>query len=300
MLCDVCHVNQAFYTRRFEGVKLCKRCFKKSLENKVRKTIQEHHMLNRDDRLAVALSGGKDSLALLHILKRIGSKFPKFRLSTFTIDEGINGYRDEALKIVYDYCKSIDVPNRVFSFKQTFGFTLDEIVEEKKESHPCSLCGVLRRRMMEIGARNMEVDKIATAHNLDDELQTFFLNIFHGEPARINRNKPLMDGSNGTFTVKIKPFHKVLEKEISLYAFLSNLPFQRTPCPYAGAALRNDVRRFLDEMEYHHPGAKYIAYNAVNKIKARPTTMKKTAFTKCLLCGSPSSNQTCSVCKITI
>ena len=298
MLCDICRVHQAFYRRRFEGVRLCKTCFKKSFENKVRRTILEHRMLSRDDHLGVAVSGGKDSLTLLYILKKIGARFPDFRLSILTVDEGIEGYREESLNIAHAYCKSIGIPIKVFSFKETFGSTLDEIVEEKKESHPCSLCGVMRRRMMDIGARRMNVDKLATAHNLDDELQTFFLNIFHGEPGRIGRNKPFLDGSNGTFVVRIKPFHRVLEREISLYAFLSGIPFQESPCPYANTSLRNDVRRFLDEMENRHPGAKYMAYNAINKLRALPTTVKKKSFTNCVLCGSPSSNQICSVCKI--
>ncbi len=300
MLCDICNEHQSFYVRKYEGVKLCRACFKKSFENKVRKTIIEHQMLNVNDQLGVAVSGGKDSLTLLHVLKKLGSRFPKFKLKALIIDEGIKGYRDEALQIASTFCKSKGVPIEVFSFKDIYGFILDEIIEETKQKYPCSLCGILRRRVMEIGAREMNVTKLATGHNLDDELQTFFLNIFHGEPTRIGRNKPLMDGSNGTFIVKVKPFHKVLEKEVSLYAFLNRIPFQESPCPYAGTALRNDIRSFLDNMEMNHPGSKYIAYNAVNKLKTLSTTVKKDSFMNCILCGSPSSNQICSVCKVTI
>jgi uncharacterized protein (TIGR00269 family) len=297
MLCDVCHRLPAFYHRRFEGTRLCRMCFKKSVENKVRKTISEHQMLRRDDRVAVAVSGGKDSLTLLYVLRKIGSRFPDFKLKALTIDEGIKGYRDEAIKLAREFCGKMRVHQEVFSFKELFNLTLDEAVKKRNERHPCSLCGVLRRRAMEVGARKMEVNKLATAHNLDDELQTFFLNILHGEPLRIARNKPLMNGAGGLFIPKIKPFHQILEKEISLYAYISGIPFQEKPCPYAGSALRNDIRRFLDEMESRHPGLKYVAYSAVSKLKDAGGLRE--GFTKCALCGEPSATNICSVCEIT-
>ncbi|MEM2902632.1 MAG: TIGR00269 family protein [Candidatus Bathyarchaeia archaeon] len=297
ILCDMCHRLPAFYYRRFEGTRLCRMCFIKSVENKVRKTISEHRMLRRDDHVAVAVSGGKDSLTLLYVLKKIGSRFPDFKLSALTIDEGIKGYRDEAVRLAREFCEKMGVQQDIFSFKELFNFTLDEAVEMRNERHPCSLCGVLRRKAMEVGARKMGVTKLATAHNLDDELQTFFLNILHGEPLRMMRNKPVMNGSGGLFIPKIKPFHQILEREISLYAYINGIPFQEKPCPYAGSALRNDVRRFLDEMENRHPGLKYVAYRAVSKLK--DAGIIKESFTKCVLSGGPSATKISSVCEIT-
>lgn len=97
---------------------LCKRCFTQSVEEKTRATIAKYQMFRFDDRIAVAVSGGKDSVSLLHVLAKIELRHPKARLVAVTVDEGIRGYRDEALKIAAENCEKLDVEHRVVSFKE--------------------------------------------------------------------------------------------------------------------------------------------------------------------------------------
>jgi len=118
-------------------------------------------------------------------------------LKALTIDEGIQGYREEALKIVENGCRKLNIEHRIFTFKETFGYELDGLVEKLRQKKifndnltPCSICGVLRRQALNSAARNEKATKLATGHNLDDEAQTIMLNILSGNPLRIGRTTP--------------------------------------------------------------------------------------------------------------
>jgi uncharacterized protein (TIGR00269 family) len=216
-------------------------------------------MLKFDDHLAVAVSGGKDSLAILTILAKLRKYRPQTTLTAVTVDEGIKGYRDEALSIAAAFCKKLEVPHHIISFKQLYGYTLDEIIERAKEKGqnmltPCAYCGVLRRRAINVGAREVKATKIATGHTLDDETQTVLMNILRGDIARLAKEKPVTNEVHPLFVQKIKPFCEIPEKESALYAYAKKISFQDTPCPYANEALRNDIRGMLNRMEEKHAG----------------------------------------------
>src|SRR5574340_612560 len=107
MKCDWCH-NVAVFSRKYSGENLCSKCFTNSLVRKTTKTLSKYKMIQRGDVVGVAVSGGKDSLSLLHVLKQI-SLSHNFTIKAITIDEGISGYRDEALQIVSDFCNKLQV-----------------------------------------------------------------------------------------------------------------------------------------------------------------------------------------------
>jgi len=109
VICSICKRREAFFFRPYSGEKLCKRCFAISIENKVRATIAKYNMLEYNDRIAVGVSGGKDSSSLLHILAKIEQNYPKSSLVAVTVDEGIRRYRDEALKIATENCKKLGI-----------------------------------------------------------------------------------------------------------------------------------------------------------------------------------------------
>ncbi|MDH5664350.1 MAG: tRNA 2-thiocytidine biosynthesis TtcA family protein, partial [Candidatus Bathyarchaeota archaeon] len=218
VMCTLCKRKEAVFMRRYSGEKLCGRCFCKSIENKVRGTISKYEMFEPKDKIMVAVSGGKDSVTLLHILTKIEKAFPDAALSAVTVDEGIKGYRDEALKVAKKNCQKLGVEHVVTSFKEMYGYTLDEIVnmiQERKEKGltPCSYCGVLRRRALNTAAREAGVDKLATAHSLDDETQTMLLNIIHGDALRIARAKPVLKVIHPKLVQRVKPVCEVPEKE---------------------------------------------------------------------------------------
>jgi uncharacterized protein (TIGR00269 family) len=303
-VCTVCHNHEAFFYRQTSGERLCKKCFSESIEAKVRQTITRYHMLKYNDHLAVAVSGGKDSLSILYILAKLRKFRPQTTLTAVTVDEGISGYRDEALTIAADVCKQLDVPHHMVSFKDLYGFTLDEIVAKvhekgKNELTPCAYCGVLRRRAINVGAREVKATKIATGHTLDDEAQTVLMNILRGDIARLAKEKPVTSEVHPLFVQKIKPFCEIPEKESALYAYVKNISFQDTPCPYASEALRNDIRGMLNRMEEKHAGTKFTVSRAIEKLRpAIELTAKKEDFKLCSQCGEPSAGELCKTCEM--
>lgn len=289
--------------RPYSGERLCARCFCLSIEDKVRATIAKYAMLRFDDKIAVGVSGGKDSMAFLHILAKLEKSFPKSDLTAITVDEGIRGYRDEALKIAEKGCQKLGVEHVVVSFRELFGHKLDELIKRLREKDgdltPCAYCGVLRRRALNSAARELEATKLATAHNLDDETQTILLNIVHGDPLRIARNKPITFPMDSSFVCRIKPLCEVLEKETTLYAYLKKIEFQSIPCPYASTALRNDVRAMLNRMEEKHPSMKYTVYRSAQKLwVSLENTVKAEKLKYCKFCGEPTVNDICQPCRM--
>jgi len=303
-LCTACKIRDAFFYRKYSGERLCRKCFASSIEAKVRSTITRYQMLRFNDHLAVAVSGGKDSLSLLYILAKIRKYRPKTTITAVTVDEGIKGYRDEALEIAAKTCKKLEIPLHIVSFKELYGFSLDEIITKAREKGlaeltACSYCGVLRRRAINTGARQVKADKVATAHTLDDETQTFLMNIMRGDVTRLAKQTPVSKEIQPLFVQKIKPFCEIPEKESALYAYIKKLDFQDTPCPYASEALRNDIRGMLNHMEEKHAGTKFAISRAMTKLApALEETTKKEVFKTCIECGEPSTLDLCKTCEM--
>jgi len=303
-VCTVCKRKESFFFRLYSGESLCKKCFVGSIEAKVRASIAKYHMFNFDDRIAVAVSGGKDSTSLLHILAKMERLHPKASLVAVTVDEGIKGYRGEALSIAAANCKTLGIEHHVVSFKELYGFTLDEIVARaqrkgERELTSCAYCGVLRRRALNVAARDVGADKIATAHTLDDEVQTILLNIFRGDILRLAKEKPVTDEVHPRFVRKVKPFCEIPEKESALYAYVKKIKFQDAPCPYASEALRNDVRVMLNRMEEKHAGTKFTVFKSIERIRpALDEIAKKADFKECIECGEPASSDLCKACEM--
>jgi len=261
-------------------------------------------MFKFDDKIAVAVSGGKDSISLLHILAKIERKHPKARLTAITVDEGIKGYRDEALRITAENCKKLDIEHVTISFKELFGYTFDQMIRRlKRKSHeeetPCAYCGVLRRKALNMAARRIKADKLATAHTLDDETQTILLNIFHGDVMRIAKEKPVTDEVHPKLVQRTKPLCEIPERETSLYAYIKGIKFQSKPCPYASEALRNDARAMLNRMEERHSGIKFTIFRSIEKIRPALEEMaRKEGLGECSECGEPTTDKICRTCQM--
>ncbi len=301
--CSRCKRRDPFFNRIYSGEHLCKRCFAESIEEKVRGTIAKYKMLDFNDRVAVAVSGGKDSISLLTVLAKMERKYPRATLVAVTVDEGIAGYRNEAIRIARLACKRLGIEHHIISFKQLYGFTMDEIVERihKRgiELTPCAFCGVLRRRALNLAALEAKANKIATGHTLDDEVQTSLLNIFHGDLPKLSAEKPVTDPVHPRLVQKVKPFCEVPERESALYAYLRKIEFQGTPCPYAGEAMRNDIRTLINQMEERHSGTKYTVYRSFEKLRpVLAATTEKGEFRECEECWEPASGQLCMACQM--
>ncbi len=295
MKCNKCQ-NEAVFSRKYSGEELCSSCFSNSILRKTAKTISKYNMIRNDELVCVAVSGGKDSLALLHILDKM-SKSHNFRIKAVTIDEGIPLYRDEALEIVKKFCTKLNLEYEVYSYTDLFSLTLDEAlhIRENEKISSCSICGTLRRRALDLAASDIGANVIATAHNLDDTLQTFFINMLSGDIKKVGWMDP--DTSKSTIR-KIKPFCEIYESDIVFYAFTNELPFQTEQCPHMNEGMRTEIREFLNSLENQHSGIKNNLYNSVLSVSqiVKDSTFKQKQL--CLNCGSECTGKICSVCNL--
>jgi cytoplasmic tRNA 2-thiolation protein 1 len=297
--CSKCSRNPPVYLREYSGEKLCKKCFLNSIEQKVQRTMSKFSMVKFEDHVAVAISGGKDSLVLLSILKAIFTSARGITISAITIDEGIRGYREESLRIVSKFCSELDVPSTVLSYKELFGMEMDEAIQLRPstKSTSCSICGTFRRRAIDLAAEYVGANVVATAHNLDDELQTFMINLYSGDVDRIGWNQACSTYRSGRMK-KIKPLVEVYEREIVFYALQKGINFQTEQCPYMHESIREEIRNFINNMEKLHPGIKYNAYKSLLVLSAYVRDKPQYSLVhNCEKCGRDSAGDLCSVCK---
>jgi uncharacterized protein (TIGR00269 family) len=306
--CSKCKKNPSIYLRQYSGEFLCKKCFLRSIEYKAKKTISKYSMIRHGDTIAVAVSGGKDSLVLLNVLRNTLANQGS-QLVAITVDEGIKGYRDESLNIVKNFCASIGVENRIMSFSELFGLSMDKAMEVRpsEKISSCSMCGTFRRRALDLLAESCGANVVATGHNLDDYIQTFLINLFAGDVERIGWTYPEPVEYGITDLRKIKPLMEIYEREIVLYAIHTNIPFQSEECPYKDESIRSAFRNHLDNLEKIHPGIKYNAYSSIlkiaKKVKAAGSLKDldlnhgvQQEHRRCIICKRDSSNVICSVC----
>ena len=289
--CNRCE-NQSAYSRKYSGESLCSECFSQSILRKTAKTISKYDMIEYGHKVCIGVSGGKDSLALLYILNKM-SKTHHFKIEAATIDEGIPGYRNEALEIVKQYCMKLDVKHKVYSYSDLFDVSLDEALKLRngEKISSCAICGTLRRRALDAASEDMNADVVATAHNLDDAVQTFLINLMSGDTERIIWQDPGAANSN-----RIKPFCQIYEQEIVFYAFANKIPFQTEPCPHMDEGIRTQIRNFLNSMENSHSGIKNNLYMSALKISSQMSPQGKQK-SPCQKCGSMCTSTICSVCQ---
>ena len=321
-LCYSCLHNPAVTYRRSDGRYLCKGCYSNWIIDTVKKTISQKKLFGRNDRIIVGLSGGKDSSVLLDILHKIEHRFPS-ELIAVCIDEGIDGYRDDGLPIAEMTAKRLGVEFHLFSFKDLIGYTLDEIVQRSRDLQeklpstrqtklvhhgPCSFCGVFRRKALNIAARKLNGDKVATGHNLNDVNQTVLLNLLRGDSFKFLKGDLQPVKIHDFFIPRVKPLQAVAERDVVLYAFYNEIEYHTTECPYAIEAMRLDVRNFLIEIEDKYPGTLNCINNSMDTVRKECLdsisgidTNKTNDSAKLLLCkkcSEPSSSKICKGCQM--
>ena len=291
--------GQAVY--KYLGKVYCADHFTSYFERKTLDTISKYNLFRSGEHVIVAVSGGKDSLSLLYILNKYGDSLG-IRVTALLIDEGIKGYRDITIKDFKEINRKINAEYRIITYKDVFGLTLDEILEVSKEkglpTYACSYCGVFRRYLLNLGARWIGGDVLATAHNLDDIIQTYLLNIFTNSIERILHLHPRTESaSHIKFIHRVKPFYEVLEMETTLYAMLNGLYPRFLECPYAPDAFRNDIRSFINQLEEENPGIKYKILESLLTTLERYGAKKPPKINSCKICGEPTSQEICRTCR---
>ena len=247
--------------------------------------------------IAVALSGGKDSSVALYVMHKILGNRPDIEIVAISVDEGIHGYRSNSLELAKNLTKTLGIRHIIRSFKEAHGVTMDELAASDREKGTCSYCGVLRKNILNKAAREIGATKLVTGHNLDDEAQTILLNHFRGDVERMVRLAPpaAIEG----LILRAKPLRNIPEKEVALYALVNSLPVDFSECPYAGEALRGEVRELLNNFETRHPGTKYSLLRGFDKLAgALGKEFPPARIEKCRICGETCTEDICQACKL--
>jgi uncharacterized protein (TIGR00269 family) len=272
----------------------CTDCYPLFFTRQVETAIRREKMFTRDERILVALSGGKDSLALMLELKLQG-----YDVTGLHIDLGIPDSSEKARKKVEDFCELNGLPLRVFEMA-AWGLPIPDVKQHVKRP-VCAVCGKMKRHHFNRIAVEEGFDVLATGHNLDDEVARLFANTLRWDTAYLSDQGPVLPASEG-FVRKVKPLFRLSEFETANYAFLKGIEIHADPCPYAGGASFTGHKELWGELEHRSPGQKLQFYQSFLK-KGKPAfaRLEKEAgpeLKPCTECGSPTSAGICSVCRI--
>jgi len=296
--CSKCGATPVIIKRKASGQMLCKECFIESTTEKVLKGIRRNKLIEKGDKVAVALSGGKDSVMVLDILNSL-YKRNIIDLFAITIDEGIEGYRKHGVDIAVKNSQELGIYHRIASFKDYFGKNIDEIMSDESREHgACTYCGVFRRWVINRIAREEGATKIATGHNLDDETQAILMNYLEGNIYNLMRIGAKTEPMSDKFTVKIKPLREIPEKEIGLYVISRELDVHFDECPYSKESFRGEIGRFIKELSVNRPTIMYSTLKGFDKIQhaIRKEFAENANTSECINCGEPASNELCRAC----
>jgi uncharacterized protein (TIGR00269 family) len=281
---------------RYSGTHLCERHFLEFVDRRIKKEFSKQRKLSAGSKLAVALSGGKDSTLALYMTKKIFEKHRDFELVAITVDEGIAGYRPESIRAARQLCKSLGIEHYITSFKDKLGLDLDEIKPKLGELLPCSYCGVFRRFCLNTLAKELDVTALVMGHNLDDMAQSIIMNIFKGDPQKLARLGPHKKVQPG-LVPRLMPLRMIPEKESYLYAMLKKLPIYDGECPYAIYAQRGFFRDMLAKAEEGTPGTRHAILSYYDQtVDTLKETFPPAELNKCEQCGEPTNQDICKTC----
>jgi len=262
---------------------------------KVRKTVEEFKMFREDDTVGVAVSGGKDSAALLHVLR---GAFPRLRLKALHINLGIPEYSAHCQEKVERLASLLDVELHVFNLPKELGIGIGDFKKTPFKRRLCSACGTIKRRIFEELAVKTKVQVLATGHNLEDVAGVMFNNFLYGRWEQFVRLKPVLPPLAEGMASKVKPLIKCPENENLLYCLYGEIPFREIDCPFAtGTGVRKRAK-ILGLLSRDNP---YFRHQLLNRfLEIMPLVeniAKKPILGKCKTCGFPSSSEVCAFCR---
>jgi cytoplasmic tRNA 2-thiolation protein 1 len=295
--CEVCRNERAVLKRAKTLEKLCKNCFYAAFELEVHETIIDNNLFKKGDRVAIGASGGKDSTVLAHVLKLLNERYSYgLELFLLSIDEGITGYRDDSLETVKRNQIQYEIPLKILSYVDLYGWSMDDIVKEVGLKNNCTFCGVFRRQALDRGAALLSAEHIVTGHNADDMAETVFMNILRGDVPRLQRCTFIVSGSEGCIK-RSKPFKYTYEKEIVMYAYFKKLDYFSTECIYSPNAYRGHARTFLKDLEKLRASTIIDIIKSGEKMQVKQSVSQKLPIqTICERCGYIASNKICKAC----
>ncbi len=285
---------------------LCKLHFINYFEEKVFKTIKKYQLIDRDDTICIAASGGKDSLTILYLTKKYLEKNNcSNKIFALVVDEGIANYREETIADLREFCQEHQIELKEVSSKEEFSYTLDEaypLINKDTKKKPCNICGVWRRYLLNKYAKKYQATKVITGHNLDDEAQAIVMNIFKAN-TKLSANLGPISGvkENSAFIQRVKPLYFCTEKETKLYTLLKKFQVKFSECPYATEGFRIQVRDMLNEFENKYKGTKQGVINSFLELLPLIKDKAQESYqpiNSCKDCGEPASKERCNSCKL--
>ncbi|MCK6582547.1 MAG: adenine nucleotide alpha hydrolase family protein [Anaerolineales bacterium] len=302
MKCKKCG-EKASVNMRQHRMALCSEHFLEWIPEQTERFIKKYNMFVRNEKILVAVSGGKDSLSLWDILVRLGYNADGLYLG-LGIDGGI-GYSDESHRLTDEFAKNNNLKLHVVDIEKEYGHSIPVLSEVSHRGHgkPCAVCGLTKRHEMNRIARDLGYDVLATGHNLDDEAAVLFGNTLHWETDYLLRQGPVLPGMEG-LARKVKPLCRFYEREMTAYAISRGIAYIYEECPFAEGSTQIFYKEALNQLETVRPGTKLTFY--LRFLEARQSgelfVKKEAAQTQlhpCEKCGQPTSAPGyCSFCRM--
>jgi uncharacterized protein (TIGR00269 family) len=302
MNCTKCKTKAVIGLPRHNAA-FCKDCFNGYVHDQVAKAIKSQRMFGKDDRILVAVSGGKDSLALWDILLKLG-----YRADALYVNLGIGTYSEESYRKVTKFAETVaashDARLLTHTVEEAEGAGIKELAQLIHRP-TCSTCGTIKRYQFNRAAVEHDYDVMATGHNLDDEAARLLGNVLHWQEEYLDKQGPSLPASVEGFAKKVKPLYRLSERELAAYAVLNRIDYIVEECPMAKGARTLVYKEVLNRLETESPGTKQTFYwgflDKQNQVKSTPGTMTEkdqSTLHPCATCGQPTTAEVCSYCKM--
>jgi uncharacterized protein (TIGR00269 family) len=299
MKCRKCSRAAVFNMRRHK-LALCEEHYPEWFVAQTQRAIEKYRMFGPDERVLVAVSGGKDSLALWDILLQLG-----YRADGLYIDLGIEGYSAASRARIEQFeAQRPGAEFTVVDVKAEYGETLPEVARRVRRGRgkPCSVCGLIKRHVMNRITRESGHAVLATGHNLDDEVAVLLGNVLHWQTGYIARQAPVLPASEEGLARKVKPFCRLYERETAAYTLIAGIDYIYDECPHAEGATSLRYKDVLNRMETESPGTKlqfYLGFLRARKEGFFREPAEELELHPCSNCGQPTSAPgLCAFCRL--
>ena len=293
MKCRVCRGPAVIDVRR-HNANFCAEHFLRLCRDQVARAIGDHEMLDPGDRVLVAVSGGKDSLAVWDILVELG-----YRADGLYLGLGIDGYSPESEAFARAFADERGLSLEVVDLPTDYGYDIRNGARTAKRV-PCSACGLSTRRLFDEAARRGGYDAVATGHNLDDEAAVLLGNVLRWQGEYLARQRPVLPAGDG-FPRKVKPLVRLGEREMAAYCVLRGIDYMVEECPMAAGNKHIGYKEALNSIEERSPGTKQAFYfGFLDRAADRfaPDDDKRPAIGRCVRCGAPAGGEVCAFCHL--
>ncbi len=301
MKCKKCG-KKAVINMRQHKLGLCKAHFLEWIPQQTQRFIEKYQMFGRDERILIAVSGGKDSLSLWDVLNRLGYHADGLYIN-LGIDDGTN-YSAQSQRLSESFAESHDLHLHSVAIETLEGYSVPEAsrLTLRGKGRPCSVCGLTKRHIMNRVAREQKYDVIVTGKNLDDEAAVLFGNTINWAVGYLERQNPVLEARSGLVR-KAKPFFRFYERETAAYALLRGIEYIYDECPHAAGAKSIYYKEVLNSMEAKRPGTKLAFFLSFLRAKesgifANGHTDDRSELRNCQSCGQPTTApDICAYCR---